>query len=132
MQAHPTDLKYTRTHEWVRRRGDGVEIGITDFAQHQLSDVTYVELPDIGRHLDAGEGAAVVESIKAASDVYAPVAGVVTEVNTALADAPGVINTDPFGAGWLFRIKPDRPADLDPLLDAAAYAATLPHAKNGS
>src|SRR3989339_1889759 len=100
MLHNPDDLEYTKTHEWVRIKNGVIEVGITDFAQHQLSDITYVELPELNRHLDAGEEAAVVESIKAASDVYAPIAGTIVEVNEALTNAPEVINSDPFGAGW--------------------------------
>jgi len=126
MLHNPEDLKYTKTHEWVRLKDDVLEAGITDFAQHQLSDITYVELPELNRHLDAGEEAVVVESIKAASDVYAPVAGTIVEVNEALANAPEVINSDPFGAGWLFRMEPDHADDVEGLLSAEAYEAALP------
>jgi len=126
MLHNPEDLKYTNTHEWVRIKDDVIEAGITDFAQHQLSDITYVELPELNRHLEAGEEAVVVESIKAASDVYAPIAGTIVEVNEALANAPEVINSDPFGAGWIFRMKPDNAGDVDALLSAEAYEAKLP------
>ena len=126
MLHNPDDLKYTKTHEWVRTQDGVIEIGITDFAQHQLSDITYVELPEQNRHLDAGEEAVVVESIKAASDVYAPIAGTIVEVNEALAHAPEVINSDPFGAGWIFRMNPDHADDVDALLSADAYEANLP------
>ena len=126
MLHNPDDLKYTKTHEWVRTTDDVIEVGITDFAQHQLSDITYVELPELNRHLDAGEEAVVVESIKAASDVYAPIAGTIVEVNEALVNTPEVINSDPFGAGWIFRMKPDHADDVDALLSAEAYAAKLP------
>ena len=126
MLHNPDDLKYTKTHEWVRTKDDVIEVGITDFAQHQLSDITYVELPELNRHLDAGEEAVVVESIKAASDVYAPIAGTIVEVNEALANTPEVINSDPFGAGWIFRMKPDNADDVDALLSAEAYEANLP------
>ena len=123
---HPQDLRYTKTHEWVRVHDQLVEVGITDFAQHQLSDITYVDLPEPDARFEAGEEVAVVESIKAASDIYAPVAGEIAEVNAALADAPEVINSDPFGAGWLFRIKPDNLDDAEALLTAAAYEALIP------
>ncbi|MFH1477338.1 MAG: glycine cleavage system protein GcvH [Verrucomicrobiota bacterium] len=126
MLHNPDDLRYTKTHEWVRTQDDGIEIGITDFAQRQLSDITYVELPELSLHLNAGEEAVVVESIKAASDVYAPIAGTIVEVNEALADKPEVINADPFGAGWLFRMKPDHTDDVNTLLSAEAYEANLP------
>ena len=121
-QSH---LKYTKTHEWARRRGELVEVGITDFAQRQLTDVTYVELPEVGRQLTANAPAAVLESIKAAADVYAPLAGTVTEVNAALASTPEMVNADPYGAGWLFRLTPTNPADLEQLLDAVKYEALL-------
>ena len=123
---HPQDLKYTKTHEWVRVHDQLVEVGITDFAQHQLSDITYVDLPEIDARFEAGEEVAVVESIKAASDIYAPVSGEIVETNDKLADAPEVINSDPFGAGWLFRIKPDDIQDVESLLSAAAYEALIP------
>jgi len=126
MLHNPDDLKYTKTHEWVRTKDDAIEAGITDFAQHQLSDITYVELPELNRHLDAGEEAVVVESIKAASDVYAPIAGTIVAVNESLANTPEIINSDPFGAGWIFRMKPDNADDVDALLSAEAYEANLP------
>jgi len=126
MLHNPDDLKYTKTHEWVRTKDGVIEAGITDFAQHQLSDITYVELPELNLHLDASEEAVVVESIKAASDVLAPVAGTIVAINEALANAPEVINSDPFGAGWIFRMNPDHADDVDALLSADAYEANLP------
>lgn len=126
MLHNPDDLRYTKTHEWVRMKDGMIEVGITDFAQHQLSDITYVELPELDRHLDAGEEAVVVESIKAAADVYAPIAGTVVEVNEALANTPDIINSDPFGAGWLFRMNPDHADKVDALMSAKAYEAKLP------
>ena len=126
MTTQPNDLKYTKTHEWVRRREQQVEVGITDFAQHQLSDITYVELPEVGAKFAANNEAVVVESIKAASDVYAPLAGIITEVNVSLVAAPEVINSDPYGAGWLFRMTPDRMTDVDTLMDINQYEASLP------
>ena len=126
MSNVPNDLKYTRSHEWVRRRGDGsVEIGITDHAQHALGDLVFVEVPQAGRALGAGDAAAVVESVKAASDVYAPIAGEVLEGNAALGDKPELINEDPYGQGWMMRLKPAKGSDVDGLLDAAAYTAFL-------
>ncbi len=117
----PEDLRYSATHEWVRREPDGtLAVGITDFAQDQLGELVYVETPKPGRRLAAGEACAVVESVKAAADVYAPVAGEVLAANGALADAPGEVNRDPYGA-WLYRLGPDPGADLAALLDAAAY-----------
>ena len=126
MLHNPDDLKYTKTHEWVRTQDSVLEAGITDFAQRQLSDITYVELPELNRHLDADEETVVVESIKAASDVYAPIAGTIVEVNETLVHAPEIINSDPFNAGWLFRMEPDQANDVDALLSAEAYEADLP------
>jgi len=118
------DLKYTRSHEWLRNAADGtVEIGISDHAQHALGDLVFVELPAVGRTLKAGDACAVVESVKAASDVYTPVGGTVVAVNEALGSTPEVINTDPYGAGWILRLKPAVPADAAELLDATTYAA---------
>lgn len=118
----PQDLKYTASHEWLRLGDDGVAtVGITDHAQEQLGDVVFVELPEIGRKLKAGEECAVVESVKAASDVYSPLDGVIVEVNEALAENPELINQDPYGEGWILRIK--TAATLAELLDATAYEA---------
>ncbi|MCA1809047.1 MAG: glycine cleavage system protein GcvH [Kiritimatiellia bacterium] len=122
----PSDLKYTKTHEWVRLHDQMVEIGITDFAQHQLSDITYVDLPELHNRFEAGEEVVVVESIKAASDIYAPVSGEIIEVNEQLANAPDLVNNDPYGKGWLFRMKPDACGDVAGLMSADEYAATLP------
>jgi glycine cleavage system H protein len=117
----PAELKYTASHEWVRREADGtLTIGITDFAQEALGDVVFVELPEVGRKLAAEEACAVVESVKAASDIYAPLGGAVTAVNDALKDAPEGINTDAYAA-WMFRMKPDDAGALDSLLSAEAY-----------
>jgi glycine cleavage system H protein len=121
----PPDLKYTATHEWLRTEADGtVSVGITDHAQEALGEMVYVELPEVGRALAAGDGAAVVESVKAASDVYAPLAGEVVAANAALNDDPGALNKDPYRA-WLFRLKPADPTALKKLLDAAAYQKTF-------
>lgn len=121
----PANLKYTESHEWVRREADGtLTIGITEFAQEALGDMVFVELPEVGRSLAKGEACAVVESVKAASDVYAPVAGTVTAVNSALTEKPELINTSAFEA-WMFRLKPANAADMDALLDAAAYQANV-------
>lgn len=119
----PKDLRYAETHEWVRRDGDVVTIGITDHAQQQLGELVFVELPDVGREVSAAESTAVVESVKAASDVYAPVSGTITEVNTALEDSPEAVNESAFESGWLFRIKLSDETQLEGLLDADAYAA---------
>ena len=124
MSNIPADLKYTKSHEWVRLNADGTAtIGITDHAQDQLGDMVYVEAPDAGRSLKAGEACAVVESVKAASDVYAPVAGEVIEGNAGLADAPESVNHDPYGSGWLLKMKLADAAAVNGLMDAAAYAA---------
>jgi glycine cleavage system H protein len=121
----PADLKYTESHEWVRREADGtLTIGITDFAQEALGDMVFVELPEVGRKLGKGEACAVVESVKAASDVYAPMAGEVVAANDELKDKPELVNADAFAA-WMFKIKPANTADLDVLLDAAAYQANI-------
>ena len=118
----PAELRYSKTHEWARLEADGtVSVGVTDHAQERLGDMVFVELPDIGRKLTAGAECAVVESVKAASDVYAPVSGAVVAANAALLDAPQSINEDAYAA-WLFRVKPDDPSELDSLLDARAYA----------
>ena len=120
----PPSLKYTKSHEWVRLEADGsVTIGITDHAQELLGDLVFVELPEIGKELAAGQEAAVVESVKAASDVYAPIAGTVTAVNGSVPDAPESVNQDAYAA-WLFRLTPANTADLDALLDAEDYAAS--------
>jgi glycine cleavage system H protein len=126
MSNVPADLKYTRTHEWVRSLEDGtIEIGITDHAQHSLGDLVFVEVPDVGRQVGAGEPCAVVESVKAASDVYSPVAGEVIAGNPELAATPELINQDPFGAGWLMRLKPANAALLSELMSPQEYAALL-------
>ena len=121
---NPADLRYTSSHEWLRVEADGTAtVGITFHAQDALGELVYVELPEIGRQLAQGDACVVVESTKAASDVYAPVAGEVVAVNTALAEAPQTVNESPFGDGWLFRIRPSDPAQVDALLSADAYAA---------
>jgi glycine cleavage system H protein len=117
----PPELRYTASHEWVRRESDGsVSVGITDHAQEQLGDVVFVEAPQVGRRVAAGESVGVVESVKAASDIYAPVAGEIVAVNADLSAAPEKVNEDAFAA-WMYRIKPANAADIDKLLDAAAY-----------
>ena len=120
----PDDLKYTESHEWVREEGEVCRVGITDFAQSQLADLTFVDLPAVGDTVSAGDEVAVVESVKAASDIYAPVDGEVIEVNESLTENPETINTDPFGEGWLFVLKPT--GSLDDLLDASAYKELVP------
>lgn len=126
MSDIPADLKYAPSHEWVRDHGDGtVTVGITDHAQAALGDLVFVELPEIGRRCAAREACAVVESVKAASDIYAPVGGEIIAINEKLNEAPETVNHDPYGAGWLLRLRLDTPAELATLLDAAAYAHTL-------
>jgi glycine cleavage system H protein len=117
----PDDLLYNDTHEWIKREGDNVRVGITDHAQSELTDVVYVELPKMDRQANAKEAIAVVESVKAASDIYAPVKGTVVEVNKALEADPGLINREPYGQGWIFVLKIENPDDLKNLKDAAAY-----------
>lgn len=126
MSNIPADLRYASSHEWVRAEADGtVTVGITDHAQDLLGDVVFVELPEVGRQLKAGEECAVVESVKAASDIYAPLSGEVVAINEALVDAPETVNGDPYGAAWFFRIRPADSAELDKLLDADGYGASL-------
>lgn len=126
MSNTPAELKYAKSHEWLKIEADGtVTIGITDHAQHALGDLVFVETPKVGRKLAAGESCAVVESVKAASDVYAPIAGEVIAVNDALTSAPEVLNTDPYIGGWMWKMKPANADDVAALLDATAYAATL-------
>jgi glycine cleavage system H protein len=116
-------VKYSQEHEWISVEGDVGTIGITPYAQEQLGDVVFVELPQAGRKVAKGEACAVVESVKAASDIYAPVSGEVTEANAALADTPGDVNAEPTGKGWFFRLKLSNKSELDGLMDEAAYAA---------
>jgi glycine cleavage system H protein len=124
MSEAPDDLRYSKSHEWLRSNADGtVTVGITDHAQDQLGDLVYVEVPEAGRQLAAGDACAVVESVKAASDVYAPIAGTVVAGNAALADAPEVVNTDPYGEGWLLKLTPADAAALNGLMNAGEYQA---------
>lgn len=126
MSNIPVDLKYVKTHEWARLNDDGsVTVGISDNAQEQLGDMVFVELPELGQEVTAAEASAVVESVKAASDVYAPLSGEVVEVNEALADSPETVNQDAYGEGWLFRIQPAAAAELEELMDAEAYEIFL-------
>jgi glycine cleavage system H protein len=126
MSNVPNDLKYAKSHEWVRDEEDGtVFVGISDHAQELLGDLVFVELPEVGDTVDAGSECAVVESVKAASDVYSPVSGEVIAINEALADAPETVNQDAFGDGWLFQVKLSAPAELDDLLDADAYSEAV-------
>ena len=119
--ASPAECKYTKEHEWVRLDGDTAVFGITDYAQQELGDVVFVDLPAPGASVTKGESFGVVESVKAASDLYAPISGEVLESNGALADAPELVNSAPFEGGWMLKVRPVDPADLDGLLDAAAY-----------
>ena len=121
----PQELKYTASHQWVRAEADGtMTVGITDFAQDELGDVVFVQQPEAGRQVKRGEDCAVVESVKAASDIPAPLSGEIVAINTSLVDAPQQVNEDPYGA-WLFRVRPADPAELGGLLDAAAYAKVV-------
>jgi glycine cleavage system H protein len=122
---HPSELKYALTHEWVKIEGDLVITGITDHAQDELGDLVYVETPEVGSQVTAGEQAGVVESVKTASDIHAPVSGTVVEVNTDLEDDPDFVNEDPYGKGWIYKIKPDNIADVEKLLTNAEYEAGL-------
>ena len=117
----PDDLLYTESHEWIKREGENIRVGITDHAQSELTDVVYVELPKLERQVNVKEPIAVVESVKAASDIYAPVKGTVVEVNKALEADPGLINREPYGQGWIFVLKIENPDDLRNLKDASAY-----------
>ncbi len=125
MSNVPDDLRYTESHEWVRVEGDRARVGITDHAQAELTDVVYVELPKVGTAVEARGQIAVVESVKAASDIYAPIKGEVMEVNEALSNNPALVNTDPFGDGWIFILKMANADDATALKDAAAYRASI-------
>jgi len=121
----PADRKYTRSHEWAKQEGSLIVVGISDFAQGSLGDVVFVETPEVGREVRAGEAVAVVESVKTASDIYAPVSGKVVEVNEALADEPELVNGDPYGAGWIFKLEPSGPAEFDALLGPDDYTKVI-------
>lgn len=121
----PSDLKYASSHEWVRVEGEIATVGITDHAQHELTDVVFVELPAVGRQVKAGETCAVVESVKTASDIYSPVSGEVVEGNSIVVNDPALVNSDPYGKGWFYKIKLSQKAELDSLLDAGKYAAQI-------
>jgi len=126
----PDDLRYTATHEWVRRDSEGVTVGITDYAQGELTDIVFVELPEVGRHLDPADEVCALESVKAVAYVYAPLAGTITAVNQRLAKEPELINQQPYGEGWIIRITPEEPERPVALLDAAAYAQRLAAAES--
>jgi glycine cleavage system H protein len=126
MSNTPADLRYASTHEWVRPDGDGVfTIGISDHAQQLLGDMVFVELPDLGAEVGTGDDIAVAESVKAASDVYAPISGEIVAVNEDLEDAPELVNSDPYGDGWLFKIRAEDPEEVEGLLDSEAYQGTI-------
>jgi glycine cleavage system H protein len=125
MSQVPSDLKYVKSHEWVRVSGDIATIGITDHAQHELTDVVFVELPDVGRQVKAGEACAVVESVKTASDIYSPVSGEIIEVNQAAVNDPALVNREPHAGGWFYKIKLGNPAELTALLTPAQYQAQI-------
>ena len=122
---YPTDLKYTKDHEWVRLGSGDARVGITDYAQKQLGDVVYLELPPVGRSLKKGEVFGTIESVKAVSELYSPVTGEVTAVNDALTTAPESVNKDPHGAAWIIKVRPSNPGELGSLLDATAYTALV-------
>ena len=123
----PADLKYAKSHEWLRVSGDTAVVGITDHAQHELTDIVFVELPAVGRKVKAAEACAVVESVKTASDIYSPVSGEIIEANKAVVDNPALVNTDPYGEGWFYKIKLSTPAEAGALLSAADYAKQIGH-----
>ncbi|WP_435932545.1 glycine cleavage system protein GcvH [Moraxella bovoculi] len=126
MSNIPSELKYVASHEWLRLESDGtITVGITDHAQDLLGDVVFVELPEVGSEVEADQEIAVVESVKAASDVYAPIAGEIVEINEELVDAPELTNEDPYGKAWFFKIKPTNPADYDGLMTADEYESSL-------
>jgi glycine cleavage system H protein len=121
----PADLRYTKSHEWVRVAGDTATVGITDHAQHELTDVVFVELPAVGRKLKAGESCAVVESVKTASDIYSPLTGEVVEINQTVVDNPALVNSGPYSAGWFFKLRFSDTAELQTLLQPDQYAAQI-------
>lgn len=121
----PADLKYAKSHEWARIQGAEATVGITDHAQHELTDVVFVELPPVGKKIKAGEGCAVVESVKTASDIYSPLGGEITAVNSAVVDNPALVNAEPYTGGWFYRIKLANPAEADALLSAEQYRSQI-------
>ena len=125
MSNVPRDLRYAKSHEWVRVEGDTATVGITDHAQHELTDIVFVELPAVGRHLQAGSPCAVVESVKTASDIYAPVSGEVIAANGDIVANPALVNSEPYAGGWFFTVKLARPGEVDVLLSPAAYQAQI-------
>lgn len=121
----PSDLRFCPSHEWARLEGDIITVGISDHAQEELTDVVFVELPAVGRTVDAGDPTAVVESVKAASDIYAPLGGEIVETNPEVEADPSLVNTDPYGKGWIFKVRVNNPGDIASLMDAAAYQAHI-------
>ena len=121
MSKVPSELRYAKTHEWVRVAGEYATVGITDHAQHELTDVVFVELPQVGRTIKSGEACAVVESVKTASDIYSPVSGEITATNSAVVDNPALVNSDPYGEGWFFKVKLSNPQETPALLSAEDY-----------
>jgi glycine cleavage system H protein len=125
MSNVPSELRYAKSHEWVRSVGDLAEVGITDHAQHELTDVVFVELPAVGRKVKAGEVCAVVESVKTASDIYSPISGEVVAANPALPNNPSLVNSAPYGDGWFFKVRPSAPAEISALLTAEQYLGQI-------
>ncbi len=125
MSNVPSDLKFAKSHEWVRVNGDTATVGITDHAQHELTDVVFVELPEMNREVKAGEACAVVESVKTASDIYSPVSGQILEVNKAVVDNPALVNTEPYGGGWFYKIKLSQPGEVNSLLSPEQYKSQI-------
>jgi glycine cleavage system H protein len=125
MSNVPSDLKYTKSHEWVRLSGDTATVGISDHAQHELTDIVFVELPDVGRKIRSGDACAVVESVKTASDIYSPLSGEILETNRAVVDDPALVNSDPYDAGWFFKIKLNNAAELNALLSPEKYKTQI-------
>jgi len=124
--GYPATFRYTKDHEWIEVHGEVGTVGLTDYAQRQLGDIVFVDLPSVGAKIEAGKSFGAVESVKAAFDIYAPVSGEVVEVNAELRDAPEKVNSDPHGAGWLIKVRLQRPPELNDLMDATAYQASLP------
>jgi glycine cleavage system H protein len=125
MSNVPADLKYAKTHEWVRTAGEFATLGITDHAQHELTDIVFVELPELGRKVKAGEACAVVESVKTASDIYSPVTGEIVETNAGVVKDPSLVNTDPYNSGWFFKVRLSQSSELNGLLSAAQYQSQI-------
>ena len=125
MSNVPSDLKYAKSHEWVRVSGNVATVGITDHAQHELTDVVFVELPELGRKVKAGDACAVVESVKTASDIYSPLSGDISEINKGVSDNPALVNSEPYAGGWLYKMTLSNPGELESLLSPAQYTAQI-------